>query len=143
MSERKDGLERLSGSVEGIVYQNEENGYTVLDFGTEQNELVTLVGTLPYIAEGDEMASPENIEELVAIKNSTSYKVGLVVTFIPRTVKDFLWNTKEFGIRYAFRSMLQDMKKDRKPNGFLKSIKEYGIRYTIRLLFIKLGQREK
>lgn len=87
--------------------------------------------------------SPENIEELVAIKNSTSYKVGLVVTFIPRTVKDFLWNTKEFGIRYAFRSMLQDMKKDRKPNGFLKSIKEYGIRYTIRLLFIKLGQREK
>ncbi|MBR7181510.1 MAG: AAA family ATPase, partial [Clostridia bacterium] len=54
-SERKDGLERLSGSVEGIVYQNEENGYTVLDFGTEQNELVTLVGTLPYVAEGDEM----------------------------------------------------------------------------------------
>lgn len=53
--ERSDGLERLVGSVEGIVYQNEENGYTVLDFGTEQNELITLVGILPYIAEGDEL----------------------------------------------------------------------------------------
>ena len=50
-----EGLERLTGSVEGIVFQNEENGYTVLDFGTEQNELITLTGILPYITEGDEL----------------------------------------------------------------------------------------
>ena len=87
--------------------------------------------------------SPENVEDLIAIRESTAFKVGRVVTFIPRIVKDFLWCTKEFGIRYAFRSTLQDMKKDRKPEGFLKSIKEYGIRHTIRLLFMKMGQREK
>ncbi|MBQ8356321.1 MAG: ATP-dependent RecD-like DNA helicase [Clostridia bacterium] len=50
-----DGQEKLSGSVESIIYANEENGYTILDFGTDQNELVTLVGTIPYVAEGDEL----------------------------------------------------------------------------------------
>lgn len=50
-----DGLEKLSGSVESVIYANEENGYTILDFGTEENELVTLVGTIPYVNEGDEL----------------------------------------------------------------------------------------
>ena len=55
MSEQKElqGLERITGSVEGIIYQNEENGYAILDFGTEQDELITVVGTLPYVAAGD------------------------------------------------------------------------------------------
>ncbi len=55
--ERREGeeLERLVGSVEGIIYANEENGYAIFDFGTEQDELVTAVGTLPYLAEGDEL----------------------------------------------------------------------------------------
>ena len=56
MEDVKDnGLEKLSGSVEGVIFANEENGYTILDFGTEQNELVTLVGVMPYVAEGDEL----------------------------------------------------------------------------------------
>ncbi|MBE6690280.1 MAG: ATP-dependent RecD-like DNA helicase [Ruminococcaceae bacterium] len=56
MDEREpDGAERLTGSVESVIYTNEENGYTILDFGTDQNELVTVVGTLPYVAEGDEL----------------------------------------------------------------------------------------
>ncbi|MBQ9778984.1 MAG: AAA family ATPase, partial [Clostridia bacterium] len=53
--EKNDGLEKISGTVEGLIYQNEENGYAILDFGTEQNELITVVGTLPYIGEGDEL----------------------------------------------------------------------------------------
>ncbi|MBR7112379.1 MAG: ATP-dependent RecD-like DNA helicase [Clostridia bacterium] len=47
--------EKLTGSVEGVIYANEENGYTILDFGTDQNELVTAVGILPYVSEGDEL----------------------------------------------------------------------------------------
>lgn len=50
-----DGMERLSGSVESVIYANEENGYTILDFGTEENELITLVGVIPYVCEGDEL----------------------------------------------------------------------------------------
>lgn len=55
MADIKSELERLSGSVESVIFSNEENGYTILDFGTEENELVTLVGVMPYVAAGDEL----------------------------------------------------------------------------------------
>ncbi len=50
---RVDGMERFSGSVEAIIYANEENGYTVFDFALDSGEVVTATGTLPYLAEGD------------------------------------------------------------------------------------------
>lgn len=48
-----DDSEKLCGSVESVIYANEDNGYAILDFGTAENELVTVVGTIPYVAEGD------------------------------------------------------------------------------------------
>ena len=51
----REGLERFSGSVEGVIYANEENGYTVFDFALDNGEVVTATGTLPYLAEGDSM----------------------------------------------------------------------------------------
>ncbi len=50
-----ENLEKLTGSVESVIYSNEENGYAILDFGTAENQLITLVGTMPYVAEGDEL----------------------------------------------------------------------------------------
>ena len=50
----KDGLERLKGTVEHIIYTNEDNGYTVLDFGME-DDIVTACGTMPYVGEGDSL----------------------------------------------------------------------------------------
>lgn len=50
-----DGCEKLQGSVESVIYTNEENGYAILDLGTTENELVTIVGTMPYVTEGDEL----------------------------------------------------------------------------------------
>ncbi len=47
------GLLRLAGTIEHVIYSNEENGYAICDLGTEENELVTITGTLPYIGEGD------------------------------------------------------------------------------------------
>ncbi len=52
---KNDALERIFGTVEGVIYQNEENGYAILDFGTSEEELITVVGTLPYVGEGDEL----------------------------------------------------------------------------------------
>lgn len=52
---KSDGLEKLCGTVEGIIYANEKNGYSILDFGTAENELITVVGTMPYVGEGDEL----------------------------------------------------------------------------------------
>ena len=42
----------LKGQVEEFIYQNEVNSYTICTFGTE-DELVTIVGYLPFINEGD------------------------------------------------------------------------------------------
>ena len=47
------GLIRLVGSIEHVIYANEENGYAICDMGTESDQLVTVTGILPYIAEGD------------------------------------------------------------------------------------------
>ena len=42
----------VKGYVEKIKYRNEENGYSVLNLGYEGQDYV-LVGTFPYISEGD------------------------------------------------------------------------------------------
>lgn len=47
------GLLRLTGSIEHVVYANEENGFAICDLGTEAGDLITVTGTMPYIGEGD------------------------------------------------------------------------------------------
>lgn len=45
-------LLELDGSVRHIVYHNENNQYTVMEVESE-DELVTVVGTFPYITKGE------------------------------------------------------------------------------------------
>lgn len=47
------GLIRLAGVVETVIYSNEDNAYTVCDLEGEGGEMITAVGTMPYVAEGD------------------------------------------------------------------------------------------
>ena len=42
----------IKGQVEEFIYQNEVNSYTICTFSTE-DELLTVVGYLPFINEGD------------------------------------------------------------------------------------------
>ena len=51
----ENGLIKLHGSIEHVIYANEENGYTVADFGTDDDDLITITGIMPYIAEGDSL----------------------------------------------------------------------------------------
>ena len=44
---------KITGSIEHIIYANEENGYTVCDLGTDDDDLITVTGIMPYICEGD------------------------------------------------------------------------------------------
>ena len=47
-------IQHLSGSVERVIYLNEENGYAICDLGCDsEDEIVTIVGTIPYVSEGD------------------------------------------------------------------------------------------
>ena len=45
----------LIGTVLGVIFENEENGYTVLRVVTEDGELVTAVGCIPRAAAGEEL----------------------------------------------------------------------------------------
>ena len=45
----------LTGVVEEFIYQNESNSYTIAIFMTDDNELHTVVGYLPFIVEGDNL----------------------------------------------------------------------------------------
>ena len=48
------GLEKLEGTVEQIIYSNEENGYTVCDMSTD-DDVVTVCGIMPMLNEGDSL----------------------------------------------------------------------------------------
>ena len=45
----------VEGTVQSVIFQNEENGYTVLSLLTELGEVVTVVGCIPYAAPGEGM----------------------------------------------------------------------------------------
>ena len=47
------GMIRLTGSIEHVIFSNEENGFAICDMGTDTDELITITGTLPYVGEGD------------------------------------------------------------------------------------------
>ena len=53
--EENERLIKLSGSIENIIYANEENGYIVCDLGTDDDDLITVTGVMPYVSEGDSL----------------------------------------------------------------------------------------
>ncbi len=57
--EQKPNEELLSieGMVEKIIYQNEENGYTVLELLALSEEYFVLVGSMPYLCEGESISA--------------------------------------------------------------------------------------
>jgi len=48
-------LQELSGTVENVIFKNEENGYTVLRLKDGNGEIVTVVGCFPFAAAGESM----------------------------------------------------------------------------------------
>lgn len=53
--DRENRLIELSGTVDSVIYKNEENGYTVLRMTDENGQSVTAVGCFPYAAAGESM----------------------------------------------------------------------------------------
>ena len=46
-------IDRIEGSIEHVVYSNEENGYAICDMAINDDEIITVVGILPMISAGD------------------------------------------------------------------------------------------
>ena len=53
--DQENELLELAGTVDSIIYKNDETAYTVLRLLDSDGELVTVVGTFPYAAAGESM----------------------------------------------------------------------------------------
>lgn len=49
----RDDLLEVEGVVERIVYKNDGNGYTVCELEASDEDLITLVGIMPFLSEGE------------------------------------------------------------------------------------------
>lgn len=97
----------VTGTVEGIIYRNDETGYTVFVLSANDN-FETVVGTFPLIREGDfitvfglytehevygtqfkaasyEMATPKSLDEIEAYLSS-----GIIKGIGPKTARDIV-----------------------------------------------------
>ena len=68
-------LTTYDGAVHSIIFQNAENGYTVLRLLTEEGEVVTVVGCIPCAAPGEHLTvsgvweqHPQHGEQLKALE---------------------------------------------------------------------------
>ena len=76
----------LTGEVLGIIYQNELNSYTIAEiYANELEKIETIVGYLPFIAEGDEI---KVIGKLVEHKEyGEQFKVDTFEKQMPQTTE--------------------------------------------------------
>ena len=53
--DQENELIEISGTINSVIFKNEENGYTVLRLTDSNGELITVVGCFPYAAAGESM----------------------------------------------------------------------------------------
>lgn len=75
------GSSLLEGTVQEIIFQNTDNGYTVFDIDTGQ-ELVTAVGVIPFLNEG------ESVKLIGAWGNHPSYGKQFKFEFYEKKLPD-------------------------------------------------------
>ena len=80
--------EQITGSVDSVIFQSDDTGYTVCEIECEDGLPAVLVGTMPYIAEGD---------NIIAIGKWTvhstygkQFKVENYEKILPTSEKDIL-----------------------------------------------------
>lgn len=45
-------MEEIQGTVDSIIFRNDENGYVVSRIKEDAKAITTIVGCIPYISEG-------------------------------------------------------------------------------------------
>jgi len=53
----EENKETVCGTVDSVIFQSEETGYTVCEIEDESGFPITLVGSMPYICEGDTLTA--------------------------------------------------------------------------------------
>ena len=80
MSENEQ-LYELTGSVETIIYRNEENGYTVMELAGEES-MITATGVMPLVNVG------ETVKLFGVFKNHPSYGEQFAVQAFERAMPE-------------------------------------------------------
>ena len=73
----------ITGQVEDIIYKNENNGYTIATFLTEEEELITVVGYLPFIQCGDSLKLMGNMVN--HIEYGEQFKIDTFEKIMPQS----------------------------------------------------------
>lgn len=55
MDSAQQNMDSVSGIVDSIIFQNEENGYTVCELEDTEGQPVVVTGVIPYLTEGDKI----------------------------------------------------------------------------------------
>lgn len=118
-------LLELSGTVENVIYRNEDNGYTVLRIRDGNGELVTVVGTFPFAAFGETMIISGTWTNHSV--HGRQFKAEFAQRFLPKTANDiyhFLAGGTVKGVGPATAALIVDKFGDRTLDVMLDSWKE-------------------
>ena len=80
--------ETVTGTVDSVIYQSDETGYTVCEIEDENGEMQTLVGTMPYLSEGDTVTAAGKWTTHPAY--GRQFKVEMYEKTLPTTENDIL-----------------------------------------------------
>lgn len=78
-----ENLLELSGQVEAVIYRNEQNGYTVIEFAGEDS-MITATGTMPLVSVG------ETVRLVGVFRNHPSYGEQFAVSGFERAMPENL-----------------------------------------------------
>ncbi len=106
--------QEISGTVENVIYKNEENGYTVLKLRSDSGESVTVVGCFPYAAPGEAMIAGG--EWMTHSVHGRQFKAEMAQRFLPssaQTIYQFLAGGSVKGVGPATATLIVDRFGDR------------------------------
>ena len=77
---------RMKGTVEGILYRNDDNGYMVATVITDNDDLVNIVGILPGVDEGDTItfSGRSSPAAIVTVAAPMEMPVKMILTSLPK-----------------------------------------------------------
>ena len=80
--------ENISGVIDSIIFQSDDSGYTVCEIECENGLPAVLVGTMPYLAEGDNIVATG--KWIVHSTYGKQFRVDNYEKILPSSEKDIL-----------------------------------------------------
>ena len=118
-------LLELSGTVENVIYRNEDNGYTVLRLRESSGEAITVVGTFPFAASGETMIISGTWTSHSV--HGKQFKAEFAQRFLPKSANDiyhFLASGAVKGVGPATAALIVDKFGEKSLDVMLESWKE-------------------